>query len=167
MANFAVSVARFQRHRVEHHSEMQMRTTLFPCVRVMAHYAHVGFTTKESGVCSAFMHAPRARIARNEEWRGPSRSRVSQKEPSARTLAFRLSTIPDDLCARTATPISHTHIRVSRWSDSSWSTDICNSRFMKNVIMKLALTCMRRIMYGDDEHLNVLMADQNNLWLYL
>lgn len=38
-----------------------MRIALFPRVRVMAHYAHVGPTTKESGVSSptAFMCTPR------------------------------------------------------------------------------------------------------------
>lgn len=49
--------------------------------RVMVHYAHVDSATKESDVCNAFMHTPRARIPHNEARRGRSCPRVSQKGP--------------------------------------------------------------------------------------
>lgn len=117
--------------RRERRSEMQMQIALFPCVRVMAHYAHVGSTTKESGGCSAFMHAPRARIAHNEELQDPFHSRVSQKEPP--TLAFRSS--PWFMRADSNPDFSYAH---SRLAIERFVLVHYNTQLLKNVI-KLAL----------------------------
>lgn len=78
-----VSASSPRKRRRKHRKCKCARIALFPYVRVIAHYAHVGHATKESGVCGTFMYAPRAvpcravsRIPRNEKRQCISSGRI-------------------------------------------------------------------------------------------
>ena len=122
-----------------------MQIALFPCVRVMAHYAHVGSITKKTDVCSAFMHAPCARIARNEEQRSPSCFKSIAKRIADPRRA-RLLSIVDHPHRFMSMDISNLDFSHAPAFDGAIRPGpllyVTLDHFVKNVIMKFALACM-------------------------
>jgi len=104
--------------RSERRSEMQMRIALFPCVRVMAHYAHVGFLPQRILASATRLCTHHVRRATKSVL---SESFAKRTLLTLGTLIFRLSTIPIDLCARTAPFLT----RTFAFPDSFWFTASC------------------------------------------
>jgi len=112
-----------------------------------------------------FMHASCARIARNEEQRSPSCSKVSQKE-SLTLGTHACFSIVDHPSIYELMDISNLDFSLAfnRAIRPDPLLYVTLDHFVKNVIMKLSLACMWRVMYEAEKKLMRILQYTND-WL--